>query len=135
MKQIAILVVTLLLCGAAAAQTPGTATVGDSQIFTVVEHNPEFGDGMDGLVQWLGTHVEYPKEAKEKKLEGTVYVTFVVEKDGSISNVRILNHRENMTMLEEEALRVMQMMPKWKPGKTRGKKVRVQFTLPIVFQL
>lgn len=139
-KRIAILIVALL-GGVAVAQSPakksaeGTALAVDNEIFTVVEQDPEFDGGMEALTPWLGSHVIYPTEAKEQRLEGTVYVTFVVEKDGSISNVRVLNHREEMGTLEAEAVRVVRTMPKWKSGRQRGKKVRVQFTLPIVFKL
>jgi protein TonB len=79
--------------------------------------------------------VQYPAEAKKKSLEGTVFVTFVVEKDGSISGVKVLNPKAETTVLEQEAMRVVQAMPKWKAGKSQGKKVRVQFNLPIVFRL
>ena len=136
MKRIIILTVALLAGFGAAAQTPtGKATLGGTEVYTVVEQDPEFDGGMDALAPWLGSHVNYPDEARQKQLEGTVFVTFVVETDGSISNVRVMNHRDEMVSLEEEAVRVVRAMPKWKPGKQRGKKVRVQFTLPIQFQL
>lgn len=134
MKRIIIMMMVLAL-GGATARAQQTATTVENSIFTVVEQAPEFPDGMDAMAPWLGSHVSYPAEAKAQKLEGTVYVTFVVEKDGSISGVKVLNHREEMTCLEEEAVRLVRSMPKWKAGKQRGKKVRVQFTLPIQFQL
>ena len=138
MKQIVILIVTLLAGLTATAQTPAgknTATVGGTSVYTVVEQDPEFDGGMEALVPWLGSHVNYPAEAREQQVEGTVFVTFVVETDGSISNVRVVNHRDAMAALEQEAVRLVRAMPKWKPGKQQGKKVRVQFTLPIQFQL
>lgn len=133
-KLILPLLLVLLSGGVAMAQTGGSATKG-GEIYTVVEQNPEFPGGEDALIQWLGTHVQYPAEAKKKSLEGTVFVTFVVEKDGSISGVKVLNPKAETTVLEQEAMRVVQAMPKWKAGKSQGKKVRVQFNLPIVFRL
>ena len=136
MKARLLLLLAMLMmgCGAAMAQSEGNATLG-GEIYTVVEQNPEFPGGEDALIQWLGTHVIYPEQAKVEKLEGKVYVTFVVERDGSISDVRVLSPKEKMAPLNDEAVRVVRSMPKWKPGKVQGKKVRVQFNLPIVFRL
>ena len=134
-KRIVAIVAAVLMGGAAMAQTEGTAAAVDNAIYTVVEHDPEFPGGMDALVAWVGSHVEYPAEAREAGLQGTVFVTFVVERDGSITNVRVVAPKEKMALLEEEAVRVVRAMPKWKPGKVRGKKVRVQFNLPIQFTL
>ena len=136
MKKIILMMLALAGGLAATAQsTTPTATVGGTEVYTVVEQDPEFDGGMEALAPWLGAHVNYPAEAQRQQLEGTVFVTFVVETDGSISNVRVLNHREETAPLEAEAVRVVRAMPKWKAGKQRGKKVRVQFTLPIVFKL
>lgn len=133
-RYILLLALALMAGGVAKAQDNGTVTVG-GEIYTVVEQKPEFPGGDDALIQWLSTHVEYPAEAKAQGLEGEVYVTFVVERDGSITNVRVLSPKEQMTPLYDEAVRVVKAMPKWKPGKVRGKKVRVQFNLPIIFSL
>ena len=133
-KSIALLMFALLGCGVALAQNEGTATVG-GEIYTVVEQNPEFPNGMDAMVAWLGSNVNYPAAAREAGLEGTVYVTFVVERDGTITDVKILKPNEKMKVLEDEAVRVVRNMPKRKPGRSGGKKVRVQFVLPIVFSL
>ena len=135
MKRLILFVAAAMLCGGVMAQTNGKATVVDNEIFTVVEHDPEFPGGMDAMVAWLGSNVQYPAKAKEAGIQGTVFVTFVVERDGSITGVKVIRHNEKMTLLEEEAVRVVKAMPKWKPGKQRGKKVRVQFNLPIQFSL
>ncbi len=124
----------MLLGGVAMAQSNGSVTVG-GEIYTVVEQSPTFPGGEEALIQWLGTHVQYPEEAKKNAVEGTVFVTFVVEKDGSISDVKVLNPKAKTAVLEQEAVRVVRTMPKWKAGKSHGKKVRVQFNLPIVFKL
>lgn len=87
-----------------------------------------------GNVQkWLAKSVRYPQIALDNGIEGRVYVQFVVERDGSISNVKVV--RSVDASLDKEAIRVISSMPKWKPGKQRGKAVRVSFTLPIAFQL
>ena len=102
-------------------------------IFQVVEDEPEFPGGMEALYKYLGESIKYPALAKENNIEGRVYVTFVVEKDGSIANPRIL--RDIGGGCGQEAIRVVKVMPKWKPGKQRGKNVRVQFNLPVSFKL
>ena len=135
-KGILFLMVALLCGGIAAAQSNGgnTISVGD-EIYTVVEQDPEFPGGMDAMIAWLGSNVQYPAKARQDGLQGTVYVTFVVERNGAITGVKVVNHDEKKTDLEEEAMRAVRSMPKWKPGKARGEKVRVQFTLPIKFSL
>lgn len=135
-KYILLTTLTLLTCCAALAQSnnDGKATAG-GEIYTVVEQSPEFQGGMDALVAWLGENVKYPQSARQAGLEGTVHVTFVVERDGTITGVKVLKPNEKMKELEEEAVRAVRSMPKWKPGRSGGKKVRVQFVLPIVFSL
>ena len=105
----------------------------EEEIFTVVEEEPSFPGGMEALYKYLGTSIKYPSLAKENNITGKVYVTFVIEKDGSIANPRIL--RDIGGGCGAEALRVVKAMPKWKPGKQRGKAVRVQFNLPVSFNL
>ncbi|MBQ0016247.1 MAG: energy transducer TonB [Bacteroidales bacterium] len=105
----------------------------EEEIFTVVENDPEYPGGMESLYKYLGENIKYPSLAKENNITGKVYVTFVVEKDGSIANPRIL--RDIGGGCGQEAIRVVKSMPKWKPGKQRGKAVRVQFNLPVSFNL
>ena len=105
----------------------------DQLTFNVVEKMPEFEGGMDGMMSFLQKNIKYPAEAKEKGDEGRVIVQFVVEKDGSIVEPKVV--KSVSPELDAEALRVVQMMPKWKPGQQRGKNVRVQFTLPVSFRL
>jgi len=102
-------------------------------IFQVVEEQPEFPGGEEKRLQFLRDNVQYPRAAKEMGLEGRVTVGFVVEPDGSISNVKIL--RGVAPSLDEEAIRVAKLMPKWKAGKQRGKAVRAQYNMPITFVL
>jgi len=105
----------------------------EEEIFVVVETMPEFKGGNENLFSYIGKNVEYPKQAKEDEIEGMVIVSFVVEKDGSISNPKVL--RGAHPLLDEEALRLVSSMPLWKPGLQRGEPVRVQFNLPIRFSL
>ena len=105
----------------------------EAPIFTVVESMPEFPNGMKELYIYLGNNIKYPVMAKESGIQGKVYVTFVVEKNGSITDVKVL--RGIGGGCDEEAIRVVAAMPKWKPGKQRGKPVRVQYNLPVRFTL
>lgn len=94
---------------------------------------PQFPGGQDALVKFLQTHIKYPREAIKKNLEGKVYVGFVVEKNGKLSQVEI---RKGVNeLLDQEAIRVVSSMPDWQPGYQKGKPVRVQFVLPISFKL
>ncbi len=104
-------------------------------IFTVVEVSPEFPGGQSELMKFLQDNLRYPENAREKGIQGTVFVSFVVEKDGSASEYKLLRGVENGTDLDEEALRVIKMMPDWSPGYQRGEAVRVQYNLPIRFAL
>ena len=103
------------------------------EVFMVVEQMPEFPGGMSACLKFLADHVAYPKEAAEKKIQGRVIVQFVVMKDGSIANARVL--RAVDPLLDAEALRVIGLMPKWKPGTQRGQAVNVKFTMPVTFRL
>jgi len=103
------------------------------KIHTFVEEWPEFPGGDGARVKFLSENIIYPKVAKETGIQGPVHLTFVVEKDGSITNVNIL--RGIGGGCDEEATRVVSSMPKWKPGRQNGKEVRVQFNMPINFKL
>lgn len=105
----------------------------EEEIFVFVEDFPEFPNGEDNMYKYLGANIKYPKDALENGIQGTVVVKFVVEKDGTISNVKAI--RKIGGGCDEEAVRVVKRMPRWKPGKQRGKPVRTEFTLPIQFKL
>ncbi len=105
----------------------------EEEIFTIVEKMPEYPGGIQELFKYLGETMEYPDMAKDAKIEGKVYITFVVDKDGSITGVKVL--RGIGGGCDEEAIRVVRDMPRWNPGKQRGKPVRVQYNLPINFIL
>lgn len=106
----------------------------DTPAFEVVENMPEFPDGgMAGLMQYLAENIRYPKKAQQEGTQGRVTVQFIVEKDGSISHTSIL--RSVHPELDAEAMRVINTMPKWKPGTQRGEVVRVKYTIPVMFRL
>ena len=107
--------------------------VAEMEIFTVVEAMPTFPGGDSERMRFLQDNIKYPQMARESGIQGTVYVTFVVEPNGSVSDVRIL--RGIGGGCDEEAIRVIKLMPKWEPGMQRGKPVRVQFNMPIKFTL
>ncbi|HHT33838.1 MAG: energy transducer TonB [Proteiniphilum sp.] len=103
------------------------------EIFVVVENQPEFPGGNAAMMKFLGDNIKYPVIAQENGIQGRVICNFVVEKDGSITDVQVVRGVD--PSLDREAVRVIQQMPRWKPGKQRGQAVRVRFTLPVVFRL
>ncbi|MCR5646501.1 MAG: energy transducer TonB [Bacteroidales bacterium] len=105
----------------------------EAEIFTVVEEMPEFPGGMAKLAEYLGKNIKYPQLARESGIQGRVFINFVVENDGSVTNVKVM--RSLGGGCDEEAIRVVKSMPKWKPGKQRGKPVRVSYNLPVNFKL
>lgn len=107
----------------------------DNQIFTVVEQTATFPGGENELMKYVQKNVQYPQVEKEALISGTCYVTFVVEKDGSITDVKILRGISGGPGCDKEAIRVVKSMPPWKPGKQNGREVRSQFNLPIKFAL
>lgn len=127
--------------------TPGTGTttvatgpvgpvveeVDENQIYDIVEENPRFPGGEEACMKWLSDNIKYPPICVEQGIQGRVYAQFVVNKDGSIVDIKIV--RSPDPYLSKEAERVLKMMPKWSPGKQRGKPVRVKFSLPVMFRL
>lgn len=105
----------------------------EDEIFQVVEQDPEFPGGVEALYKFVQQNIKYPQLAKENNITGRVFVQFVVEKDGSVSNVRAA--RDIGGGCGAEAVRVVKSMPKWTPGKQRGKAVRAAYTLPVNFNL
>ncbi len=105
----------------------------EEEIFVAVEQPAEFPGGMPALMKWLGNNIHYPEAAQQNDIQGRVIVKFVVEKDGSIGQATILKGVDRD--LDREALRVVNKMPKWQPGKNNGVSVRSYFTLPVVFKL
>lgn len=119
------------------AETPETNTaVGtfepvQGDVFDVVEEMPQYPGGAEALLEFLNNNVQYPEEAEKAGIQGRVIATFVVEKDGSVSNAKVVKSVD--PLLDAEALRVISAMPKWKPGKQNGQVVRVKYTVPLSF--
>ena len=103
-------------------------------VFVVVESMPEFPGGQQALFKYLSENVKYPVIAQENGIQGRVICQFVVNKDGSIVDVEVVRSGGDAS-LDKEAIRVIKSMPKWKPGKQRGKPVRVKYTVPVNFKL
>ena len=120
------------------AETPeaptaeGTFEPVQGDVFDVVEEMPQYPGGAEALLEFLNHNVQYPEEAEKAGIQGRVIATFVVEKDGSVSNAKVVKSVD--PLLDAEALRVISAMPKWKPGKQNGKVVRVKYTVPLSFR-
>ncbi len=105
----------------------------NQKVYDKVEQMPEYPGGMPAMIEFLQTNIKYPEDAVKQKVEGRVMVQFVVETDGSISDVHVA--KQVFPSLDAEAIRVVQVMPKWVPGRENGKAVRVKYNLPIVFRM
>jgi len=105
----------------------------EAQVFVIVEDMPEFPGGQLELQKWIAKSVKYPVIAQENGITGKVFIQFVINKGGKVENVKIMRGVD--PSLDKEAIRVINKMPKWKPGKQRGKAVKVSYTVPINFQL
>ena len=134
MKKIFVLMAFATLCfGAQAAEMTTLNTVQDDVVVNKPDVLPEFPGGMEAMMAYIGNNVKYPDEASNKKIEGKVIVQFIVKKDGSVADAKVISKTNEM--LNKEALRVVNTMPKWKPGKNKGKVVDVRFVLPVAFKL
>ncbi len=122
-----------VVCLMTASAQKTVVSQSNQNIYNAVEQMPEFPGGMPAMMEFLQTNIKYPKDAIKQNVGGRVMVMFVVETDGSLSNVRVA--RKVFPSLDAEAVRVVKAMPKWKPGKEKGRAVRVNFTMPIVFSL
>ena len=111
-----------------------SATTDEDVTFIVVEQMPQFPGGQNALFKFLSENVKYPLIARENKIQGRVVCQFVVNKDGSISDVEVTQSGGDAS-LDKEAVRVLKAMPNWIPGKQKGKPVRVKYTVPVTFRL
>ena len=121
-----------ILCLMTANAQKTVVSQSKQNVYDVVEQMPEFPGGMPAMIEFLQTNLKYPSDAKKQNVGGRVLVMFVVETDGTISNVRVA--KNVFPSLDAEAVRVVKAMPKWNPGKEKGKPVRVNFSLPIVYK-
>ena len=135
-RMIVLILVLGLTMGVMAQQESGmnANSPQDEKIYEVVERMPAFPGGQTAFFEYLKENMQYPEEAKKDGIEGRVLCKFVVEKDGSISGVRVLRSSGNES-LDQEAVRVLSAMPNWTPGMQRGNPVRVLYTVPVNFRL
>jgi TonB family protein len=106
----------------------------ENPVFVVVEEMPKFSyEGITEVREYFAKNVQYPKEAREKGIQGRVFVSFIVNRDGSVSDVKV--ERGVDPLLDNEVVRMVENMPKWTPGKQRGQAVRVAYTFPVIFNL
>ena len=105
----------------------------NDSVYQIVDEMPQFPGGEKAMMEYVAKNVKYPQEAKDKEIQGRVFVSFVIEKDGSVNEVKVL--RSIGGGCDEEAVRVVKAMPKWKPGKQDGKPVRVSYMMPFFFKL
>ena len=108
------------------------ATSSTDPVFSFTEESPQFPGGMDAMMSFINGEIRYPEEAREKGITGTMLVEFVVEKDGSVSNVKV--KVPLFPECDNEAIRVITAMPRWKPGKNNGEPVRCFYQVPIMFR-
>lgn len=133
MKKLILMSMMAIVCLMAASAQKTVVSQSNQNVYDAVEQMPEFPGGMPAMIEYLQTNLKYPKDAIKQQVGGRVMVMFVVETDGSLSNVRVA--RKVFHSLDTEAVRVVKSMPKWKPGKEKGRLVRVNYTLPVVFSI
>ncbi len=114
-------------------QPPINLNGDDEEALQIVEQLPEYPGGMVEFMKWLTKTLKYPAEALQRHTEGKVMVSFIVDKDGSLSDIKVVKSAGKL--LDDEALRVMRLMPKWQPGKDNGKPCRSMIAIPIVFEI
>ena len=132
-KNVSLKVALMMLVLLFSFTTSTAQTKKNDMVFDVVEVMPQYPGGQIAMLKYLMENIKYPEQAMKEGIQGRVTVRFIVEKDGSISDVRpILSVHP---LLNKEAVRVVESMPKWTPGKQNGKPVRVRFNVPVMFKL
>ena len=132
-KNVSLKVALMMLVLLFSFMTSTAQTKKNDMVFDVVEVMPQFPGGQIAMLQYIMENIKYPEQAMKEGIQGRVAVRFIVEKDGSISDVKpILSVHP---LLNKEAVRVVESMPKWTPGKQNGKPVRVRFNVPVMFKL
>ena len=133
MKKLILMLLMAVCCLMTANAQKTVVSQTDPKVFDTVEQMPEYPGGMQAMIEFLQTNMKYPEDAAKQKVEGRVMVQFVVETDGSVTDVHVA--KQVFPSLDAEAIRVVQAMPKWTPGKEKGRVVRVKYNLPIVFRM
>ena len=127
------LFLVLLVCLPSFAQQKPVEKVDSDGVYLMPDQLPEFPGGIQAMMKFLSTNIKYPVEAQKKGISGSVIVQFVIMEDGTLDQAKVIRGVD--PLLDEEALRVVKSMPKWKPGMDRGEAVKVRFTAPIMFNL
>lgn len=127
------LFLVLLVCLPSFAQQKPVEKVDSDGVYLMPDQQPEFPGGIQAMMKFLSTNIKYPVEAQKKGISGRVIVQFVIMEDGTLDQAKVIRGVD--PLLDEEALRVVKSMPKWKPGMDRGEAVKVRFTAPIMFNL
>ena len=127
------LFLVLLVCLPSSAQQKPVEKVDSDGVYLMPDQLPEFPGGIQAMMKFLSTNIKYPVEAQKKGISGRVIVQFVIMEDGTLDQAKVIRGVD--PLLDEEALRVVKSMPKWKPGMDRGEAVKVRFTAPIMFNL
>jgi periplasmic protein TonB len=149
MKNKILLLALLLLAANSWSQEPAETTLAmpdpmletdpdapdSNYVFPLVDVPAEFPGGREGLLKYLASTIQYPEKATKLKLGGKCYIQFVIEKNGTVTNPKIMRGVPDCPECDAEAMRVVGLMPKWKPGEVGGKVVRSNFTLPIIFKI
>ena len=133
MKKLVLLSLMAICCLMTANAQKTVVSQTNQKVYDTVDQMPEYPGGMQAMIEFLQTNMKYPEDAAKQKVEGRVMVQFVVETDGSVSDVHVA--KQVFPSLDAEAIRVVQAMPKWTPGKNGGQVVRVKYNLPIVFRM
>ena len=132
-KNVSLKVALMMLVLLFSFMTSTAQTKKNNMVFDVVEVMPQYPGGQIAMMKYIMENIKYPEQAMKEGIQGRVTVRFIVEKDGSISDVKpVLSVHP---LLNKEAVRVVKSMPKWSPGKHNGKPVRVRFNLPVMFKL
>ena len=133
MKKLILMLLMAECCLISAHAQKTVVSQTNQKVFDTVEQMPEYPGGMQAMIEFLQTNMKYPEDAEKQKVEGRVMVQFVVETDGSVSDVHVA--KQVFPSLDAEAIRVVKAMPNWTPGKEKGRVVRVKYNLPIVFRM
>ena len=132
-KNVSLKVALMMLVLLFSFTTSTAQTKKNDMEYCIVEMMPQYPGGLAAMLKYIRENIKYPEQAMKERIQGRVTVSFIIEKDGSISDVKAV--RSVHPLLDKEAVRVVESMPKWSPGKHNGKPVRVRFNLPVMFKL
>ena len=132
-KNVSLKVALMMLVLLFSFMTSTAQTKKNDMLFSVVEVMPQYPGGLAAMLKYIRENIKYPEQAMKEGIQGRVTVSFIVEKDGSISNVKAV--RSVHPLLDKEAVRMVKSMPKWSPATQNGKPVRVRYNVPVMFKL